>query len=126
MATNAPDRPATLRPVRPRRPHPPSAPRRGRLQLVYDCWTLLKLPDGTSRRPFHLSRGIEEPETCCLKQREAARSTGFYRDALLTYAVILAQLNWQELPDSLTRVTPMWMARAPCGRAATIPTAPAT
>jgi len=37
-----------------------------------------------------LPRGIEEPEASCLKQREAARSTGFYRDALLIYAVMLS------------------------------------
>jgi len=64
----------------------------------------LELPDGTSRRPVDLPRGIEEPETCCLKQREAARSTGFYRDALCTYEGMLSRLAWQELPDSLTRV----------------------
>jgi len=50
----------------------------------------LQLPDGTSRRPVYLPRGIEEPEASCLKQREAARSTGFYRDALLIYAVMLS------------------------------------
>jgi hypothetical protein len=36
------------------------------VQLVDDCWTLLELPDGTSRRPLYLPRGIEEPETCYL------------------------------------------------------------
>ncbi|WP_322774895.1 hypothetical protein [Synechococcus sp. CBW1107] len=35
-----------------------------RLQLVYDCLSLLELPNGTSRRPVYLSRGVEEPETC--------------------------------------------------------------
>ena len=77
---------------------------RHRLQLVYDCWTLLELPDGTSRRPLYLTRGIEEPETCYLKRLEAARPTGFYRDALRTYAGMLSRLALQELPDSLTRV----------------------
>ena len=84
--------------------HPTLSGLRDRLQLVYDCWTLLELPDGTSRRPVYLPRGIEEPETCYLKRLEAARPTGFYRDALRTYAGMLSRLAWQELPDSLTRV----------------------
>ena len=84
--------------------HPTLSGLRDRLQLVYDCWTLLELPDGTSRRPVYLPRGIEEPETCYLKRLEAARPTGFYRDALRTYAGMLSRLSWQELPDSLTRV----------------------
>ena len=69
--------------------HPTLSGLRDRLQLVYDCWTLLELPDGTSRRPLYLPRGIEEPETCYLKRLEAARPTGFYRDALRTYAGML-------------------------------------
>ncbi len=84
--------------------HPTLSGLRDRLQLVYDCWTLLELPDGTSRRPVYLPRGIEEPETCYLKRLEAARPTGFYRDALHTYAGMLSRLAWQDLPDSLTRV----------------------
>ena len=84
--------------------HPTLSGLRDRLQLVYDCWTLLELPDGTSRRPLYLARGIEEPETCYTKRLEAARPTGFYRDALRTYAGMLSRLAWQELPDSLSRV----------------------
>jgi hypothetical protein len=84
--------------------HPTLSGLRDRLQLVYDCWTLLELPDGTSRRPLYLTRGIEEPETCYIKRLEAARPTGFYRDALRTYAGMLSRLSWQELPDSLSRV----------------------
>ena len=34
--------------------HPTISGLRDRLQLVYDCWTLLELPDGTSRRPLYL------------------------------------------------------------------------
>jgi hypothetical protein len=84
--------------------HPTLSGLRDRLQLAYDCWTLLELPDGTSRRPVYLPRGIEEPETCYLKRLEAARPTGFYRDALRTYAGMLSRLAWQQLPDSLSRV----------------------
>ncbi len=72
--------------------------------MVHDCWTLLELPDGTSRRPVYLPRGIEEPESCYLKRLEVARPTGFYRDALRTYAGMLSRLSWQELPDALSRV----------------------
>ena len=105
---SSPFSPAAPQPQAPAEPpwleHPTLSGLRDRLQLVYDCWTLLELPDGTSRRPLYLTRGIEEPETCYLKRLEAARPTGFYRDALRTYAGMLSRLSWQELPDSLTRV----------------------
>ena len=65
----------------------------------------MELPNSTSRRPVYLPRGIEEAETCCLSQREAARPTGFYRDALRTYAGMFSRLAWQDLPDSLARVS---------------------
>ncbi len=84
--------------------HPTLAGLRGRLQLVYDCWTLLELPDGTSRRSVYLPRGIEEPEGCYQQRLEGARPTGFYRDALRTYAGMLSRLVWQQQPDSLSRV----------------------
>ena len=106
--TSSPTSPPETQPQAPAEPpwleHPTLSGLRDRLQLVYDCWTLLELPDGTSRRPVYLPRGIEEPETCYLKRLEAARPTGFYRDALRTYAGMLSRLAWQELPDSLTRV----------------------
>ena len=73
--------------------HPTLSGLRDRSSFVYDCWTLLELPDGTSRRPVYLPRGIEEPETCYLKRLEAARPTGFYRDALRTYAGMLSRLS---------------------------------
>ena len=105
---SSPFSPPALQPQAPAEPpwleHPTLSGLRDRLQLVYDCWTLLELPDGTSRRPVYLPRGIEEPETCYLKRLEAARPTGFYRDALRTYAGMLSRLSWQELPDSLSRV----------------------
>ena len=84
--------------------HPTRSGLRDRLQLAYDCWTLLELPNGTSRRPLYLPRGIEEAETCYIKRLEAARPNGFYRDALRTYAGMLSRLALQELPDSLTHV----------------------
>lgn len=75
-----------------------------RLQLVVDCLSLRELPDGTSRRPVYLPRGVEEPETCYQHRLEVARAKGFFRDALCTYAGMLSRLVWQELPDSLRRV----------------------
>jgi hypothetical protein len=84
--------------------HPTLTGLRDRLQLVFDCWSLLELPDGTNRRPVYLPRGVEEPETCYCQRLEAARPTGFFRDALRTYAGMLSRLQWQELPNSLGRV----------------------
>jgi hypothetical protein len=78
---------------------------RDRLQLVYDCWSLLELPDGTSRRPAYLPRGVEEPELCYQRRLTAARPSGFFRDAQRTYAGMLSRLRWLvPLPDSLSRV----------------------
>ncbi len=72
---------------------------------MYDCWSLLELPDGTSRRPAYLPRGVEEPELCYQRRLAAARPSGFFRDALRTYAGMLSRLRWLvPLPDSLSRV----------------------
>ncbi len=72
---SSPSSPPALEPQAPVEPpwleHPTLSGLRDRLQLVYDCWTLLELPDGNSRRPVYLPRGIEEPETCYLKRLEA-------------------------------------------------------
>ena len=79
-----------------RSPHPlrPAGPSAAGVRLLDPT----EFPDGTSRRPVYLPRGIEELETCCLNQREAALSTGFYRDALRTDEGMLSRLAWQELP----------------------------
>ena len=63
-SSNSPTSPPALQAAQPPwLEHPTLSGLRDRLQLVYDCWTLLELPDGTSRRPLYLPRGIEEPET---------------------------------------------------------------
>ena len=63
------------------------------------------MPDGTSRRPAYLPRGVEEPELAYQRRLEAARPTGFFRDALRTYAGMLSRLRWLvPLPDSLRQV----------------------
>jgi hypothetical protein len=57
------------------------------------------LPLSWHQPPPRLSpRGVEEPESCCHKRLHAACPTGFYREALRTYAGMLSLLAWQELP----------------------------
>ncbi|WP_259729218.1 hypothetical protein [Synechococcus sp. CS-1333] len=102
-----------------------------RLQLVYDCWILLELPDGTIRRQVYLPRGVGEPENCYQHRLELARPKCFFRAALCTYAGMLSRLVWQVLPDSLGRVLTdvdvqatdlglicSWPICWPCGKAA--------
>jgi hypothetical protein len=83
-------------------PHPerPAGPSAAGLRMLNPAGA----PGWHQPRPAYLPRGIEEPETCYLMRLEAARPTGFYRDALRTYEGMLSRLAWQELPDSLTRV----------------------
>lgn len=70
-----------------------------RLELVQDCWQLL-----AGRREQYLSRGEREPETAYQRRVEAALPSGFFRDALLTFAGMLASSHWRELPASLQAV----------------------
>jgi hypothetical protein len=74
------------------------------LQITTDCWNLLAAPDGTSRKEHYLPRGEREPETAYRKRLEAARPSGFFRDALRTYAGMLSRGSWISLPTSLTSV----------------------
>jgi len=75
-----------------------------RLQLVGDCWNLLAEPDGSDRREHYLSRGEREPEGAYHRRLEAALPSGFFRDALRTFAGMLASSHWCELPPSLQAV----------------------
>jgi len=75
-----------------------------RLQLVQDCWHLLDEPDGRDRREHYLPRGEREPETAYRRRLEAALPSGFFRDALRTFAGMLASSHWRELPASLQAV----------------------
>jgi hypothetical protein len=70
-----------------------------RLQLVHDCWYLL-----SGRREHYLSRGEREPESAYRHRVEAALPSGFFRDALRTFAGMLASSHWRELPASLQAV----------------------
>jgi len=75
-----------------------------RLQLVLDAWNLLRAPDGSCRRKPYLPQGVKEPEPVYESRIKHARPTGFFRDALRTYAGMLSFLHWRALPASLQRV----------------------
>jgi hypothetical protein len=74
------------------------------LQITSDCWSLLAAPDGTSRKEQYLPKGEREPETAYRKRLDAARPSGFFRDALRTYAGMLSRGSWINLPASLASV----------------------
>ena len=76
----------------------------GSLQITADCWALLAAPDGTSRKEHYLPKGEREPETAYRKGLDAARPSGFFRDALRTYAGMLSRGSWISLPTSLSSV----------------------
>ena len=84
--------------------HPTLAALLPRLQLVADCWHLLADPNGSDRREHYLIRGEREPESAYQRRLEAALPSGFFRDALRTFAGMLASSHWRELPASLQAV----------------------
>jgi hypothetical protein len=79
-----------------------------RLQLVADCWNLLDGTGGQSRRGLYLPQGSKEPEAAYLQRLADARPSGFFRDALRTYAGMLASVQWREHPRGLSAL-PQWM-----------------
>jgi hypothetical protein len=79
--------------------HPSLAALLPRLELVRDCWQLL-----AGRREQYLPRGEREPEAAYRRRVEAALPSGFFRDALRTFAGMLASSHWRELPASLQAV----------------------
>lgn len=70
-----------------------------RLDLIQDCWDLL-----AGRKELYLPRGEREPEIAYRRRLEAALPSGFFRDALRTFAGMLASSHWRELPASLQAV----------------------
>lgn len=84
--------------------HPTLAALLPRLELVQDCWHLLAESDGTDRREHYLPRGEREPQSAYRRRLEAALLSGFFRDALRTFAGMLASSHWRELPASLQAV----------------------
>ena len=79
--------------------HPTRSSLLPRLQLVQDCWHLL-----SGRRENYLPRREREPESAYRRRVEAALPSGFFRDALRTFAGMLASSHWRELPVSLQAV----------------------
>lgn len=70
-----------------------------RLELTQDCWDLL-----LHRKEHDLPRGEREPEAAYRRRVEAALPSGFFREALRTFAGMLASSHWRELPESLQAV----------------------
>ena len=85
----------------PWQPHPSLLALQERLQLVADCWNLLDGTGGQSRRGLYLPQGSKEPEAAYRQRLANARPSGFFRDALRTYAGMLASVQWRDLPGSL-------------------------
>ena len=81
--------------------HPTLVALQDRLQLVAECLNLLDGTGGQSRRGLYLPQGSQEPETAYRQRLANARPSGFYRDALRTYAGMLASVQWRELPRRL-------------------------
>jgi hypothetical protein len=84
--------------------HPTLSALQPSLQITAHCWSLLAAPDGTSRKEQYLPKGEREPETAYRKRLDAARPSGFFRDALRTYAGMLSRGSWISLPSSLNSV----------------------
>ena len=85
----------------PWQPHPTLVALQERVQLVADCWNLLDGTGGQSRRGLYLPQGSKEPEAAYRQRLANARPSGFFRDALRTYAGMLASVQWRELPRRL-------------------------
>ena len=63
-----------------------------RLQLVHDCWDLL-----SNQKQYYLPRGEREPDSAYKRRIDAALPSGFFRDALRTFAGMLTASHWCEL-----------------------------
>ena len=88
----------------PWQPHPTLVALQDRLQLGADCWNLLDGMGGQSRRGLYLPQGSKEPVAAYRQRLANARPSGFFRDALRTYAGMLASVQWRHLPGSLAGV----------------------
>jgi hypothetical protein len=64
----------------------------------------LRAERGSSRKEHDLPKGEREPEKAYRKRLDAARPSGFFRDALRTYAGMLSRGSWISLPASLSSV----------------------
>jgi hypothetical protein len=66
---------------------------------VHDYWDLLN-----GRKECYLPRGEREPDSAYKRRINAALPSGFFRDALRTFAGMLSASHWRELPPSLQAV----------------------
>jgi len=87
-----------------------------RLELVADCWNLLDVTGGQSRRGLYLPQGSKEPEAAYRQRLANARPSGFFRDALRTYAGMLASVQWRDLLTWTPKTDPMLMRASPPAR----------
>ena len=79
-SSNSPTSPPALQAAQPPwLEHPTLSGLRDRLQLVYDCWTLLELPDGTSLSASGIPAGgaLITGGLCVRWKRESDCHTGF-------------------------------------------------
>ena len=83
--------------------HPPLTGLQPSLQINADCKALLAAPDGSSRKEHYLPKGEREPDTAYRKRLDAARPSGFFRDALRDGAalvlVLLPEHSWPSEGD---------------------------
>ena len=99
----APTKPASA-PSAPWHRYPTLTALQPSLQITTDCWALLASHDGTSRKEHYLPKGERGPDTAYRKRLDAARPSGFFRDALRIYAGMLSRGSWISLPASLSSV----------------------
>lgn len=66
---------------------------------MHDCWDLLN-----NQKEYYLPRGEREPDSAYKRRIDAALPSGFFRDALRTFAGMLSASHWRELPPSLQAV----------------------
>ena len=66
---------------------------------MHDCWDLLD-----NQKEYYLPRGEREPDSAYKRRIDAALPSGFFRDALRTFAGMLTASHWRELPPSLQAV----------------------
>ena len=104
---------SAIAPSAPWHRHPTLTALQPSLQITADCWALLAAPDGSSRKEHYLLKGEREPDTAYRKRLEAARPSGFFRDALRTYAGMLSRGSWIRLSACLTSVLTDSVLRPP-------------
>ena len=81
--------------------HPTLVALQDRLQLVAECLNLLDGTGGQSRRGLCLPQGSRSERPPTGSGLPMPRPSGFFCDALRTYAWMLASVQWRRLPRRL-------------------------